>query len=60
MGDIDVINTERKSLFGHDKEVLNVPNGYKVLSNPIFQSFLIYKRSKLFIKTSEKQIGTNV
>lgn len=36
---------ERKSLFGHDKDVLNVPIGYKVVSNPIFQSFLIYKRS---------------
>lgn len=45
LGDVDVINMERKSLFGHDKDVLNVPNGYKVVSNPIFQSFLIYKRS---------------
>jgi len=47
LGDIDVINTERKSLHGHEKEIVNVPNAYKVVTNPIFQSFLIYKRSNL-------------
>jgi len=56
LGDVDVINMERKSLFGHDKDVLNVPNGYKVVSNPIFQSFLIYKRIKSRLEQTFKAI----
>lgn len=48
LGDIDVLNTEKKIHLGHDKEVLTLPTGYKVVSNPIFQSYLIYKRSKKY------------
>ena len=56
LGDIEVLSMEKKNHLGHDKEVVNLPNGYKILSNPILHNYLIYKRSKSFLNIVKSRL----
>ena len=52
--DIHMLTIERKSRFGENKEVLNVPHGYKMISHQLPFGYLIFRKGTVVSLTQSK------
>lgn len=46
--DVDIIAIERKNRFGENKEILNVPHFYKLVSYQLPFGYLIFRKGRSF------------